>query len=418
MRATAADAVRELGLMHVPPLPCLAVVLGLAAGACAPSTDLTNVPANGDTAPPPNGPAGATLIDPAAGAAEVPLNLAGVVVRFPAPVTWGTAGLVICDGAAPPVAVSPPTETPCAAGDTGACYRVSMAANLPPGGACAIAISAGALDGTGAPIAPGTIGVFQDADAPDVTPPVLGNLAVATAGPCLRVSFATDEAASGTIAVTAGDVEVDTPAGAGKTSFDLGIPLGTLPASAAATVTVTVTDLAGNAATSAPFAFTTPEALPPVAITEVLANPAGPEPQQEYVELRNLGDTDVDLSGLRLQDSKGGDDLPAETLAAGGYALVVTATYDPDEGSDPSPRAGTLLVRVDTRLGADGLSNSGEPVQLLQGDAVVSSYGGWVDVSAGSWNGSAVHRLIQTACDGSDAWNHAPLAPTPGAGPP
>ena len=390
----------------------------LSAAACAPSTDLTNVPADGDTTPPPGGPAGATLVDPAAGATEVPLNLAGVVVRFPAPVTWGSAGLVICDGAAPPVAASLPMATPCAVGDTGACYRVAMTGNLPAGGACAVAMSAGALDGAGAAIAPGTIGVFQDAAAPDVTPPVLGDLAVATAGPCLEVTFSTDEPASGTIAVVAGGVEVDTPAGAGQTRFDLGVPLGGLPPSAAATVTVTATDLAGNAASSAPSAFTTPAALPPVAITEVLANPAGPEPQQEYVELRNLGDSDIDLAGLRLQDSKGGDDLPDETLAAGGYALVVTATYDPDEGSDPSPRAGTLLVRVDTRLGADGLSNSGEAVQLLQGEAVVSSYGGWVDVSAGSWNGNAVHRLIQTACDGAGAWNHTPLMPTPGAGPP
>ena len=157
---------------------------------------------------------------------------------------------------------------------------------------------------------------------------------------------------------------------------------------------------------------------PPIAITEVLANPAGPEPQQEYVELRNLGQADVTLGGLRLQDSKGGDDLPAETLGAGAYALVVTASYDPEEGSDPPPRAGTLLVRVDTRLGSDGLSNSGEPVELVQGDAVVSSYGGWVDVSAGSWNGNAVHRLVQTACDRSAAWNHTPLVPTPGWGPP
>ena len=75
-------------------------------------------------------------------------------------------------------------------------------------------------------------------------------------------------------------------------------------------------------------------------------------------------------------------------------------------------------MRVDTRIGADGLSNSGEAVQLVQGDAVVSSYGGWVSVSAGSWNGNAVHRLVQTACDRSDAWNHTPLPPTPGAGPP
>jgi hypothetical protein len=397
---------------------CFVCVFAGAALACTPATDLTNVPATGATMPPPSGPAGATLVDPAAGATGVPLNLAGITVRFPAPVTWGPAGLVVCDGETPPVPSSPPADTPCAAGDGGACYRVDLAGSLPPSAACAISIAAGAVDATGAAIAAGTVGVFQDADAPDVTPPVLSGVTVAAAGPCVEVSFTTDEPSSGTIVVQAGGVEIDTPAGAGITSFEVGIPLGSLPASTPATVTVNATDLAGNAAASAPFAFTTPVALPPIAITEVLANPAGPEPQQEYVELRNLGDTDVPLAGLRLADSKGGDDLPAETLAAGAYALVVTATYDPDEGSDPSPRAGTLLLRVDTRLGSDGLSNSGEAVQLVEGDAVVSSYGGWVSVSAGSWNGNAVHRLVQTACDSSDAWNHTPLPPTPGWGPP
>ncbi len=390
--------------------------LALGPAACAPQTDLSDVPATGASMPPvPTGPAGATLVDPAAGATSVPLNLAGITVRFPAPITWNGAGLVVCDGA--PVPASPPADTPCPDGG-GACYHVDLAGSLPASAACAVSIAAGAVDGTGAAIAAGTIGVFQDAGAPDVTPPVLSNLAVSAAGPCLDVSFATDEPAGATIVIQAGGVEIDTPAGAGAQSFDVGIPLGALPPSTAATVTVNATDLAGNTAVSAPFAFTTPVALPPIAITEVLANPTGPEPQQEYVELRNLGDADVPLAGLRLQDSKGGDDLPAETLAAGGYALVVTATYDPDEGSDPAPRAGTLLLRVDTRLGSDGLSNSGEAVQLVQGDAVVSSYGGWVSVSAGSWNGNAVHRLVETACDSSDAWNHTPLPPTPGWGPP
>ena len=201
-----------------------------------------------------------------------------------------------------------------------------------------------------------------------MTPPVLGDVTVSAAGPCLDVSFTTDEPSSGTVVIQAGGVEVDTPAGAGQTSFDVGIPLGGLPP-------VDAGDGDGERrrparetrAASAPFAFTTPVALPPIAITEVLANPAGPEPQQEYVELRNLGDADVSLAGLRLEDSKGGDDLPAETLAAGGYALVVTATYDPDEGSDPAPRAGTLLVRVDTpprlrrplELGRGGAAGAG-----------------------------------------------------------
>ncbi|HEY4395813.1 MAG TPA: lamin tail domain-containing protein [Polyangia bacterium] len=388
------------------------------ATACSPETDLTNVPAPGSTPPVPTGPAGATLVDPAAGASAVPLNLAGVTVRFPAPIAWGTGGLVVCDGQPVPVPASPPADVPCAAGDQGACYRVQLGGSLPASAGCTVSIAAGASDATGAEVAAGAIGVFQDADAPDVTPPVLANVTVSAAGPCLDVSFTTDEPSSGTIVIQAGGVEVDTPAGAGMTRFEVGIPLGGLPATTPAMVTVNATDLAGNTAVSPPFAFTTPAALPPIAITEVLANPKGPEPQQEYVELRNLGDAEVSLAGLRLEDSKGGDDLPAETLAAGGYALVVTATYDPEEGSDPAPRAGTLLVRVDSRLGSDGLSNSGEAVQLVQGDAVVSSYGGWVSVSAGSWNGSAVHRLVQTACDSSDAWNHTPLPPTPGWGPP
>jgi hypothetical protein len=386
--------------------------------ACAPETDLTNVAASGASTPPPSGPAGAVLVDPPAGAAAVPLNLASVEVQFPAAITWGSAGLIVCDGPGGPVPVAPPVEVPCAADTSGVCYRAELGGPLPASVSCAVAIAAGAVDAAGVQVGAGAIGAFEDAATPDVTPPVLGDVAVAVEGPCLGVSFSTDEPSSGTVVVAAGGVEIDSPAGAGETRFDLGIPLGSLPPAAAATVTVSATDLAGNTAAGAPFSFQTPAALPPVVITEVLANPAGPEPQQEYVELRNLGDTDVPLDGLRLQDSKGGDDLPAETLAAGGYGLVVTASYDPAEGSDPAPRAGTLLVRVDTRIGADGLSNAGEAVQLVAGDAVVSSYGGWVDVSAGSWNGNAVHRLVQTACDRSAAWNHTPLVPTPGWGPP
>jgi hypothetical protein len=247
---------------------------------------------------------------------------------------------------------------------------------------------------------------------------VLSQVTVAAAGPCLSVSFSTDEPATGSVVITAGGVEIDSPAGIGQTAFDVAIPLGGLPAMASASVVVSATDRAGNIAASSPLAFDTPPALPPIAVTEVLANAAGPEPAQEYVELRNLGNEALSLAGLRIEDSKGGDDLPAETLAAGGYALVVASGYDPAQGQDPAPRAGTLLLRVDSRIGADGLSNGGEVVKLVQGDAVVSSYGGWVDVSSSRWAGQSVHRLVQSACDRKDAWNAMPLPPTPGAGPP
>ena len=105
-------------------------------------------------------------------------------------------------------------------------------------------------------------------------------------------------------------------------------------------------------------------------------------------------------------------------LAPDAYALVVPSGYDPAQGQDAAPRTGTLLVRIDTRIGADGLANGGEIVRLLRADAVVSSYGGWVSVSAGSWGGKGVHRLVQTACDRADAWNRTPLDATPGSGPP
>jgi hypothetical protein len=381
---------------------------------CAPETDLTNIPTDGDGAPGGLGSAGAVLVDPVAGAIDVPLNLAAVVVRFPASVTWGAEGLRICDGEAGPIAAMPPADEPC---DGGACYRVVLAGRLPPAVPCRVVIGAGAFDAGGAPIT-GVVGIFEAAAEADESPPALADLSITAAGPCLGVSFSTDEPATASVVLQAGGVEMTSGAGVGQTRFDVAIPLTALPAESAATLTVTAVDRAGNVAASSPLAFQTPPSLPPIVITEVLANAAGPEPAQEFVELRNLGSEPVSLAGLRLEDAKGGDDLPAEMLAPDAYALVVPSGYDVAQGQDPAPRTGTLLVRIDSRIGADGLANGGEIVRLTRADTVVSSYGGWVSVSAGSWAGKGVHRLVQTACDRADAWNRTPLDATPGSGPP
>jgi hypothetical protein len=178
---------------------------------------------------------------------------------------------------------------------------------------------------------------------------------------------------------------------------------------------VRAVDRAGNVAESAAIAWRTPAALPSLAITEVLANAAGTEPAQEFVELRNLGGEVVATDGLSIADGRGSDALPPATIGPGEYALVVTSAYVPQDGQDVPPRAGTQLLRVDARIGVDGLSNGGEVTRLLRGDSVVSSYGGWVDVSSVAWAGHSVHRLVQSACDRKDAWNHAPLPATPGA---
>jgi hypothetical protein len=397
------------------PLRLLLTLVGPLCACAPPETDLTHLGPSGGAPASSAGPAGATLVDPVAGAIDVPLNLAAVVVKFPAAVTWGAEGLRVCDGDGGPIAAMPPADEPC---DSGACYRIALAGRLRAATSCKVVIGAGAADAQGAPIAGGVVGIFDAAAEADEAPPMIADLSIAAAGPCLTVSFSTDEPASATIVLQGGGVETTSPAGVGQTRFDVALPLSALPPESAATIAVTAADRAGNVASSSPLAFDTPPALPPIVITEVLANAAGPEPAQEYVELRNLGADPVPLAGLRLEDSKGGDDLPAETLAPDAYALVVASGYDPSQGQDPAPRAGTLLLRVDSRIGADGLANGGEIVRLLSGDAVVSSYGGWVSVSASSWSGKGVHRLVQTACDRPDAWNRTPLDATPGAGPP
>ena len=43
-------------------------------------------------------------------------------------------------------------------------------------------------------------------------------------------------------------------------------------------------------------------ALAPVVLTEVRADPDGPEPDQEYVENLNASDTPIDLTGFQISD--------------------------------------------------------------------------------------------------------------------
>jgi hypothetical protein len=395
--------------MHALSLRPIAAVVLLGASACAPETNLTGGGPGG--APPGASATAGTLIDPLAGASEVPLNLAGVTVRFAAPVMLPAAALDVCGQAATAVSDAATCEG-------GVCYTATLGAPLPARASCRVELGAGGLDGAGHPLSGGLIGAFDTAAVADETPPVISAVTIQTAGPCLAVTFSTDEVATGTILLSAGGSETPSPAGTGQTSFDVAVPVSALPPSSAATVTVRAVDRAGNTAESAPLAWQTPAALPPVAITEVLANPVGTEPAQEWVELRNLGAEAVSVGGLGIADSRGADLLPTATLGPGEYALVVTSAYDPGNGADVAPRAGTQLLRVDGRIGTDGLSNGGEVTRLLQGDEIVSSYGGWIDVSSVAWAGHSVHRLVQTACDRRDAWNHSPLAATPGAGPP
>jgi len=107
----------------------------------------------------------------------------------------------------------------------------------------------------------------------------------------------------------------------------------------------------------------TAAARPRPILNEVLADPLGPEPASEWVELFNDGTLAVDLSGYFLQDGGGRIPLPHAFLDPKRYALLVRDDFA-ENGSDEPPSPGTLLIHVPA-LGKSGLSNSGERLALL-----------------------------------------------------
>ena len=133
------------------------------------------------------------------------------------------------------------------------------------------------------------------------------------------------------------------------------MPLTALPPATAATITVTATDRAGNVAASSPLAFETP----PAAAAHRDHRGAGQRGRAGAgAGVRRAAQPRADavsLAGLRLEDAKGGDDLPAETLAPGGYALVVPSGYDPAQGRTRRRARGRCCcasIRASARTGS------------------------------------------------------------------
>lgn len=128
-------------------------------------------------------------------------------------------------------------------------------------------------------------------------------------------------------------------------------------------VDLVLVDLAGLR-TSVPIVITTQPALAPITITEVCANPVGAEPDQEWIELTNVGDVPARLSGLGISDR---DDEPGtalftkRSLVPGARILLVGEDFDADAAGVPP---GTPLVVVGRTIVTSGIANSGETLFL------------------------------------------------------
>lgn len=152
----------------------------------------------------------------------------------------------------------------------------------------------------------------------------------------------------------------------------------------------------------------TNEPLPALAISEVRADPRGPEPAQEYIELWNHGSAALPLAGLRITDAldREGDVLPDASLAPGERALVVGRGFDPSDPRDTRIPEGVRLLRLESTLASGGLSNGGEPVYLFAGEQLLSA----VPRLASAGPGLCLHRLGQTRSE-HDEFSFAPCTP-------
>jgi hypothetical protein len=255
----------------------------------------------------------------------------------------------------------------------------------------------------------------------------LGEVSISIDGPCALVRVSTTEAVRAS--ATVGQVTV---LAEGEGELELGIRRALVAADPDEVIgfEVRATDLAGNVSTRTIERAIGEVPWPALVITEVLANPAGPEPHQEFVELYNAGDDAAKLDGLWLSDlpwpqvlvelASGrtpGDPLPAGSVAPGRIGVVVGSGYEIGRSEDPGVEEGAELIVVEGSLASSGLKNAGEPLSLYRADppVLVASYGNFVDSSATAHGGRSVALTHPDACDVPSSWRSHPLGrSTPG----
>jgi hypothetical protein len=157
----------------------------------------------------------------------------------------------------------------------------------------------------------------------------------------------------------------------------------------------------------------TAENQPHIVINEVLANPLGPEPAEEWVELFNDGQHEGELLGWELRDGGGSVELPEVTIAPGEYVVLTTEQQGDNSGWDVPFASQAEVVRLPV-LAKGGLANSGEPLILSTSNGRDISRFPPVSSSA---QGVSIARCSPDAVDdaGSSFGSHAAPGASPGA---
>ncbi len=367
------------------------------------------------TGPAEDGRAVLHLLSPPDGAVEVPPNLRAAVVVFSRlllGVQAGSLWLQQEDGTRLPSEVQAGTPR-CQAQLPGTCYEVRPLVPLPPLERIEVHASDELRDVRGRPPLQGVPRAFATAAAPDCTPPRVIATQVRVSDRCAVVRLLADEPVNVRLQPGWGLLDAWS---LGVLEHELALPA---PPVSPGVLRVSLEDLAGNQAELPPRTLEPGDRSPRVAISEVLANPAGLEPAQEYVELINLSGAPVQLAGWSLDDNDDGigrEALPDAVLGPGQLAVVVGVKYSASSAADPPPAPDALLVRLAGTLGEAGLANSGELLTLRDPEGrLVSSWNGRLPAGKAS-NGRSVERVRPDACDVGARWRLEPHgSSTPGA---
>jgi hypothetical protein len=356
------------------------------------------------------------LLTPAPGQLGVPTNLARIETRLwpPVPLPQPDATLLLeAQDGSTAVVVSDPID--CVGWVPGTCLAWRPTTVLQPG--VRYRPAGGSLvDRFGrAAVRPGAMREtwFASGSGPDLDPPA-AELVDQLRGRCLAVWIDAGEPVEAVLHV--GALER-------RTVIDhagvVGLELAEESPGDAITWNLELRDLAGNTAQLDGERVAGPSfAAPHLRITEVLANPTGPEPDGEFVELQagpegaqldeawiaDLGFPEISAA-LAMGEKPPGDRLPTASLAAGELAIVV------GRGWTGSPVGPARLLPIDSSIGDGGLKNAGEPVTLwmqgLDGPIEIASYGNWIDTGAKSHDGRSVVAGLD-ACDLPDRWRSHP----------
>jgi hypothetical protein len=176
-------------------------------------------------------------------------------------------------------------------------------------------------------------------------------------------------------------------------------------------IAATVFDLAGRSI-RVQTQIQPPEPSARVLINEVMSNPLGAEPAEEWVELMNAGDLDAVLQNYALADGGGQVSLPPMVLGPGAFVLLTRNDFVGGTAGDLAPSDGVTVVRL-PQLGKSGLSNSGENLTLLDGEGtVVSAFPSRASERAGT----SIARRDPSVLDDdpSGFLSHAPPGASPG----